>query len=145
MARVITGAKAVIHLITSDAGDIPIALASGINITQENRLEEIPQLDTLEVAEYAENGHRCSFTVNFFKLLEVNAEFYGFDSPSLERLLIQPELTFRVIDDSSDANDGTETLYLMQGCKFEGGSGQVNAGGVWEGTWNFKARRGIGI
>ena len=142
MAVIATGAKARIIIKTSDQGNIPIAFAASISISHENHLEEIPQLDSLEVAEYAENGHRCSFTVGFFKLLEIDSTTYFFDSSDLTTLLIQPELEFEVI---SEENGEEVILYTMRGVKFEGGSGQVSAEGIWEGEWNFKARRGIGI
>lgn len=143
MANVFTGAKAVVGI---DIGNefVPVAFASSINITHENKLEEIPQLDNMLVAEYAENGHRCSFTVNFFKFLDINAQTYSLDPENLTDLLIQPELTFLIVDDTDD-NDETRVKYRMTGVKFEGGSGSLDARGVWNGTWNFRARRGQGI
>lgn len=152
-----TGARAIIKL----NGDV-VAMASGISITHENRLEEIPQLDSLEVAEYAENGHRVSFSISIFKLLQdedgnnlyarnlkggsdksligANASNFYLDPLDIRDLLTQPELLVEVMDEIS----GTP-VYTITGAKFEGGTGSVDARGVWTGTWNFKGRRGRGL
>lgn len=158
MARVITGAKAFVRL----SGEL-VAFATGVSVTQEHRLEEIPQLDNLEVAEYAENGHRCSITLNSIKLasdatlgdrkIANSARFFGMDpEDDIRTLLLQPEMIIEIVEsiDVKDAQgqvvDVQEApIYLAEGCKFEGGSGQVDARGVWTGTWTFKCRRGRGI
>lgn len=137
MAQVITGAKALVTL----SGNL-FAFAAGVSITHENRLEEIPQLDNLEVAEYAENGHRCAVALTSMKLLDgSNSAFvFGLDDPDdLKKILLQPELIIQIVDDQDNV------YYTAYGCKFEGGTGQVDARGIWQGNWNFKARRGTGI
>ena len=149
MAQVVTGAKAQVGFSDGINAFVPIAFASSINITHENRLEEIPQLDSYEVVEYAPNGHRCNFTVNFFKLFDaasnqyLDSRFYNLDSTDITTLLIQPELIFQVISEEADGE--VRVLYEMTGVSFEGGTGQVDARGLWTGTWRFRARRGIGI
>jgi hypothetical protein len=158
MAHVITGAKAFIRL----SGET-IAFAAGVSVTQENRLEEIPQLDSLEVAEYAENGHRCTVTVNTIKLASTaslagqkianSARFYSLDpADEVRKILLQPELIIEIVESVDVKNsqgqvvDVAESLiYLAEGCKFEGGTGQLDARGVWQGSWTFKCRRGTGI
>lgn len=158
MANVITGARAFIKL----SGDI-IAFATGVNVTHEIRLEEIAQLDSLEVAEYAENGHRCGISISSIKLASDasfsgqsigNAAFqYGLDDPSeLKSILLQPEMIIEIVepvpvrDGQNRIVDYNEvSIYTAFGCKFEGGTGQLDARGVWQGSWNFKGRRGTGI
>lgn len=158
MATVITGARARITL----SGDT-IAFASGVSITHENRLEEIPQLDNLQILEFAENGHRVSVSINFMKLtsdasvggqsISNNASDYGLDSiKDPKSILLQPELIIEVVDSVPTRNSAGKItgytdvpIYTAFGCKFAGGSGQLGARGVWEGTWNFRARYGTGI
>lgn len=149
MSLVISGAKAVIRL----AG-APFAFAAGVSVTHENRLEEIPQLDNLEVAEYAENGHRCAVTLNSIKLssdaaingqaIANNASSWGFDDPSeLKKILLQPEFIFEIMETLPSGEE--VPTYIAYGAKFEGGSGTLDARGVWQGSWTFKCRRGTGI
>lgn len=158
MANVVTGAKAFIKI----SGEL-VAFATGVSITHENRLEEIPQLDSLEVAEYAENGHRCTITLTTIKLasnasvggqaISNSARDYALDDPKDPKsILLQPETIIEVIeavpvrDGSGRIVDFQETpIYVGYGCKFEGGSGQLDARGIWQGSWSFKCRRGTGI
>lgn len=135
MAQVFTGAKAIIRL-----DNFPLAFVSAITINHENRLEEIPQLDDLLVAEYAENGHRCSFSISIFKTNDNAAATLGLDPLNFKDILTQPELIVEVVD----ADTGVP-VYTMTGVKFQGGQGSVDARGVWVGNWNFVARRGRGI
>lgn len=145
MANVITGAQAIIKY-----EGFPLAFISSINIRHENRLGEIPRLDDLEVAEYPERGHRCSFTITKYKLIPDAASVLnispddaadlGLDSIVFKDILTQPETIVEVFLDEKGIS-----IYEMTGVKFEGGSGQVSAGGVWTGQWNFRARRGRGI
>jgi hypothetical protein len=84
MALVVTGAKALIKL----SGEV-LAFATGVSVDHDNNLEEIPQLDSLEIAEYAENGHRCTISITTIKLaanaslggngVSNTATDYGFD------------------------------------------------------------------
>jgi len=135
MSRVLTGSKASVKL-----NGVKVAFASGVNINQENTLTDIDVLDQLEVAELAETGHKVSFTVNLFKIDENAAANFGLDPANLDDLLTQPELTMEVYNRIAD-----KVEYTMTGVKFEGGSGSVDARGVWQGTWNFKGRRGRGL
>lgn len=191
MAIVVTGAKAFIRI----SGEY-LAFASGVSVSHENRLEEIAQLDSLEVAEYAENGHRCTVTINTIKLaadasiggtgvsnsghdygldFDINkhnyqkvgasgalpksslskdtpANFKKLQSGDINQILLQPEMIIEIVEsvDVKDANgrlvDVTDALvYLAEGAKFEGGSGQLDSRGFWQGSWTFKCRRGTGI
>jgi len=152
MALVVTGAQAIIRI----SGEI-LAFASGVSVTHENRLEEIPQLDSLEVGEYADNGHRCSLSINLIKLapdaaiestrISNSALTYSLESESdLKTALLQPEMIIEIVQPVLQGDVLVDQLvYVAYGCKFEGGSGQMDARGIWQGTWNFKARRGVGI
>lgn len=135
MSRVLTGSKASIKL-----NGVKIAFAGGININQENTLTDIEVLDQLEVGELAETGHKVSFSVQLFKIDENAASVLGLDPEDINDLLSQPEMTMEVYNRVED-----KVEYTMSGVKFEGGSGSVDARGVWQGTWNFKGRRGRGL
>ena len=82
MSRAFTGAKGVIKI-----DGFPLAFASSINVTHENRLVEIPELDNLEVVEFAQNGHRASININLFKVNENTAESLGLDPTNLDDIL----------------------------------------------------------
>ena len=150
MALVITGANAKIRY----NGDL-FAFASGVSVDHEDRLEEIPQLDSLQVAEYAENGHRCTITVNFFKLapdavdasgnpIANNASGLGLDDLSdLRVLLLQPLGLIEIVAD--DAAGQERTIYVGHGAKFQGGNGTCDSRGVWAGSFIWKCLRGVGI
>jgi len=149
MSKVFSGATAIIKL-----DNFPVVLASSITINHENRLEEIPQLDDLLVAEHAENGHRCSFTINIFKVNRQaakdsgivggkDAADFGFDPLDIRELFLQPELIVEVFNMVNPKRP--EMVYVMKGVKFSGGTGTCDARGVWTGTWNFSARQGRGI
>ena len=135
MARAFTGAKAVIKI-----DGFPLAFASSVNVTHENRLEEIPELDNLEVVEYAQNGHRASITINLFKINENTAEGLGLDPTDLKDILTQPELIIEIYDSQEDL-----PVYSLFGCVWEGGTGSLDARGLWVGSWTFRARRGKGL
>ena len=135
MARVFTGARASLKL-----NGVKVAFVGSVNVTQENSLTDIDVLDQLETAEHAETGHRCSFTVNLFKIDENSAAALGLDNIDINQLLNQPELTMEIFDRVSDV-----VRYTMSGVKFEGGSGALDARGVWNGTWNFRGRIGFGL
>ena len=46
---------------------------------------------------------------------------------------------------SNSQFDSGIPVYSMDGVKFQGGTGSLEARGVWVGSWNFVARRGRGI
>lgn len=146
MAMVMTGAKAVIKL----NGSI-LAFATGVSIEHDVSLEPIPNMDTLEVCEWAENGLKVTMTMNFIKLspgaslngtqLSNSASTFSLDDQSdLRRILLQPELIIEVLDNTTDT-----PVYVGYGGKFAGGSGSIDARGVWMGTWRFNCRSGSGI
>jgi hypothetical protein len=135
MSQVFSGSKASVKL-----NGVKIAFASGVNINDERTLTDIDVLDDLLVAEYAETGVKCSFTVNLFKVDANTAASFGLDPDNIDDILSQPELTMEIYDRIND-----KVQYTMSGVKFEGGSGSVDARGVWQGVWNFKSRRGKGL
>lgn len=135
MSKVFSGSKASLKL-----NGQKVAFVGSININHENTLTGIDVLDQLEKAEWAETGHEVSFSCNLFKVDENSAASLGLDPANLDDLLVQPELTMEVYD-----RIGDKVQYTMSGVKFEGGSGSVDARGVWQGSWNFKGRRGRGL
>lgn len=135
MSKVFTGSKGSLKL-----NGQKVAFVGSLTINQENTLTDIDVLDQLDVAEHAETGHKVSFTCNLFKVDENAATLLGLDPLNLDDILSQPELTMEVFD-----RVGDKVQYTMTGVKWEGGSGSVDARGVWQGVWNFKGRRGRGL
>lgn len=135
MSKVFTGSKASLKL-----NGVKVAFVGSVNVNQENTLTDIDVLDQLEVAEHAETGHKVSFTCNLFKIDENSAATFGLDPANLDDILSQGELTMEIYDRIGDA-----VRYEMSGVKWEGGTGSVDARGVWQGTWNFKGRIGRGL
>lgn len=135
MANAFTGAKAIIKMDNNI-----LAWASSININHENRVEEIPQLDDLMVGEYAENGHRCSFSVGIFKVNGQTMADFGFDPVEIKSILTLPEIVVEVYNSAVGL-----PIYEMSGVKFIGGTGTLDARGLWVGNWNFVCKRGRGI
>ena len=135
MARTFTGSRASLKL-----NGVKVAFVGSVNVTQENTLTDIDVLDQLETAEHAETGHKVSFTVNLFKIDENAAVALGLETGNLNDLLNQPEMTMEIFDRQDDI-----VQYTMSGVKFEGGSGTIDARGIWNGTWNFRGRVGAGL
>jgi hypothetical protein len=135
MSQVLTGSKASVKL-----NGVKIAFASGVNINHDLQLTDIDVLDDLLVAEHAETGAKFNFSVTLFKMDRNTAKSFGLDPDNIDALLAQPELTFEVYNRVEDRVE-----YVLTGVKFAGGSGSVDARGVWAGTWNFMARRGTGL
>lgn len=132
MSQVLTGSK-----ISFKVNGQKVAFASAVNITEDNPVADIDVLDQVEVAELAETGHKVSFSVNLFKIDGNSAEQLGLRPTNIEDILTQPELTCEVYN-----RIGNEVAYEMVGVKWIGGTGSCDARGVWQGTWNFRARRG---
>lgn len=135
MSKVFSGSKAALKL-----NGIKVAFVGSVNINEENTLTDIDVIDQLEVAEHAETGHKVSFTCNLFKIDGNSAEQLGLSPSDLRAILSQPELTMELYNSVDDRIE-----YTMSGVKWEGGSGSVDARGVWQGTWNFKGRIGRGL
>ncbi len=135
MSKVLTGSKAALKL-----NGIKVAFVGSVNITEENTLTDVDVIDQLEVAEHAETGHKSSFTCNLFKIDGNSAKQLGFSPDNLRDILTQPELTMEVYNSVDDRVE-----YTISGVKWEGGSGSVDARGIWQGTWNFKGRIGRGL
>lgn len=135
MSKVLSGSKAALKL-----NGIKVAFVGSVNITEENTLTDVDVLDQLEVAEHAETAHKVSFTCNLFKIDGNSAAQLGLSPSSLRDVLSQGELTMEVYNSIDDRIE-----YTISGVKWEGGSGSVDARGIWQGTWNFKGRIGRGL
>lgn len=130
-----TGSRLAIKL-----NGVKIAFASSFNVNHENALQDIEVLDQLEVAEFAETAHRVTGSINMFKVDENAANLFQIDPRNIDDLLGQAELVLEVYDRIED-----KVIYEITGVKFEGGTGSVDARGVWTGVWNFRGRRGFGL
>jgi hypothetical protein len=135
MSKVLTGSKAALKI-----NGTKVAYVGGVNINEENTLTDIDVLDQLEVAELAETAHKISFTCNLFKIDGNGTAQLGIAPGQLKDILTQPELTMELYNTVDNRVE-----YTISGVKWEGGSGSVDARGVWQGTWNFKGRIGRGM
>ena len=135
MSKVLSGSKASLKL-----NGVKVAFVGSISVTEDNTLTDIDVLDQLEVAEHAETAHKVSFTCNLFKIDGNSASQLGIRPDNIRDILTQPELTMELYNSVEDRVE-----YTISGVKFEGGSGSVDARGVWQGTWNFKGRVGSGL
>ena len=135
MSKVLTGSKSALKINGSKIG-----YAGGVNINEDNTLTDIDVLDQLEVAEHAETAHKVSFSCNMFKIDGNATAQLGISPNNIKDIMTQPELTMELYNTVEDRVE-----YTISGVKWEGGSGSVDARGVWQGTWNFKGRIGRGM
>ena len=135
MSKVLTGSKSALKI-----NGIKVAFVGGVQINEENTLTDIDVMDQLEVAELAETAHKVSFTCNMFKVDGNATAALGIAPGNIKDILTQPELTMELYNSVDDRVE-----YTISGVKWEGGSGSVDARGVWQGTWNFKGRIGRGM
>lgn len=135
MSNVLTGSKAALKI-----NGVKIGYVGGVNINEENTLTDVDVLDQLEVAELAETAHKVSFSCNMFKIDGNATAQLGISPTQIKDILTQPELTMELYNSVDDRVE-----YTISGVKWEGGSGSVDARGIWQGTWNFKGRIGRGM
>jgi len=135
MSKVFTGSKAALKL-----NGVKVAYVGSISISEENTLTDIDVLDQIETAEHAETAHKVSFTCTIFKIDGNSTRQLGLRAENIKDILTQPELTMEIYNSVDDRVE-----YTISGVKFEGGSGSVDARGVWSGQWNFKGRVGSGL
>lgn len=128
MSSVFSGSKGSLKL-----NGVKVAYVGSVSINQENTLTDIDVLDQLSTAELAPTGHKVSFTCNLFKIDDNSAEALGLETSNLDDLLSMPSMTMEIYDRIED-----KVRYTIQGVSWEGGSGSMDARGVWTGTWNFK-------
>lgn len=135
MSKVLTGSKAALKINGKKVGYV-----GGVNIEETNELTDIDVLDQLEVAEHAETSHKVSFSCNMFKIDGNATTQLGISPSNIKDIMTQPELTMELYNTVDDRVE-----YTISGVKWGGGSGSVDARGVWQGTWNFKGRIGRGM
>lgn len=135
MSKVLTGSKAALKL-----NGVKVAFVGSVSINEENTLTDIDVIDQPEVAEHAETAHKVSFSCNLFKIDGNSVSQLGIRADNIRDILTQPELTMELYNTVEDRVE-----YTISGVKFEGGSGTLDARGVWQGTWNFKGRIGSGL
>jgi len=135
MSQTISGSRASLKI-----NGKKVAFVGSVNLTIENTLTPINVIDQLEIAEACETGHVVNFTANYFKVDANSAAALGFEFENLDDLLSQPELTMEMYD-----RVGDKVIANVSGVKCSGGSGSIDARGVWNGTWNFIGRIGRGL
>lgn len=135
MSKVLTGSKSALKI-----NGQKIGYCGGINIDENNELTDIDVLDQLEVAEHAETAHKVGFSCTMFKIDGNSTVQLGISPANIRDILSQPELVMEVYNQTED-----KVEYTISGVKWGGGSGSVDARGVWNGNWNFKGRIGRGM
>lgn len=135
MSKVLTGSKASLKI-----NGVKIGFVGGVNIDETNELTDIDVLDQLEVAEHAETAHKVGFSCSVFKIDGNSTTQLGISPSNLRDIMTQPELTMEVYNSVDDRVE-----YTISGVKWGGGSGSVDARGVWTGNWSFKGRIGRGF
>lgn len=145
MAQVYTGAKGIVKI-----GGQTVAFVGGLNVNAEYTLTDVDIIGQLEVGDLAETAHKATGTINLFKVVNADgtvtntAAALGIDTssdPDVSAMRDQAYFDIEVVD--STKNDAI--IYKMLDCKIESGSGQMDARGVWQGTWNFRARKAFGM
>ena len=167
MSQIFTGARALIKI-----NGVVIGFASGIDVNQDNTLTDVDVLGQLSSADLAETGHKCDFTVNYFKQVGAadvsdplestnhgslndifsSANVTGIDTShtnTSKKGMVESNLASmrsQVYFDCEIIDDITNlTVYKMVHCKFAGGTGRVDSRGVYTGSWKFRALKGFGI
>lgn len=135
MSKVLSGSKAALKI-----NGVKIGFVGSVTINEDNTLTDIDVLDQLEVAELAETAHKVSFSCNLFKIDGNSVSQLGIRADSIRDILTQPELTMELYNSVEDRVE-----YTISGVKWQGGSGTLDARGVWQGSWNFKGRIGSGM
>jgi hypothetical protein len=135
MSKVLTGSKASLKI-----NGVKIGFVGGVNVDETNELTDIDVLDQLEVAEHAETAHKVGFSCSVFKIDGNSTTQLGISPSNLRDIMTQPELTMEIYNSTEDRVE-----YTISGVKWGGGSGSVDARGVWQGNWNFKGRIGRGM
>lgn len=135
MSKVLTGSKAALKL-----NGLKVGFVAGVDIDEENTLTDIDVLDQLEVGELAETAHKVSFTCRLFKIDGNSISQLGIQPDNIRDIMTQPELTMELYNSVEDRVE-----YTISGVKWEGGSGSLDARGVWNGNWKFKGRIGRGM
>lgn len=135
MSKVLTGSKAALKI-----NGQKIAYVGGVQINEDNALTDIDVLDQLEVAEQAETGHKVNWSCTVFKIDGNATAQLGISPTNIRDIMSQPELTMEIYNDV----DG-RVEYTVSGSKWKGGSGSLNARGVFEGNWSWGGRIGRGL
>ena len=145
MSQVLTGARGLVKI----KGTV-VGFAGGINVTIENTLTDVDVMGQLEVGDLAETAHKCNFTINSFR--EIDAKGVSHNTAKAIKIDtstpaagVKPMRSQVYFDVEIEDEESGKTMFLLQQCKYEGGSGQVDARGLWQGTWNFKARKGFEV
>lgn len=150
MSQVITGARGHVKI----NGQI-VGFVGGVNVTIEDTLTDVDVIGQLDVGDLAETAHKCNFSINHFKPTDGSnsAATLGFDTSAtnaagavaagnVNTMRNQTEFSVDIV---RDEDAGETVFFALRGCKSEGGTGQMDARGIWQGTWNFKARQGFGL
>ena len=150
MSQIFTGARGVLKIDNKIVGFV-----GGVNVTAEFTLTDVDVIGQLEVGDLAETGFKCNFSVNVFKEIDKDASdetptfansagALGFDTSSqsagVSPMRKQSYFNVELYDEETE-----QTVYYMEDCKYESGTGQMDARGLWQGTWNFRCRKGYEV
>lgn len=149
MAQIITGARGIVRF-TGSAN--PVGFVSGVNVTVEDTITDVDILGQLEVGDLAETAHKANFSINHFQAINGtnSAATLGLDTSfkaHTDKTSIAPQTNVNSMRSQTAfqidlVQEDTDVIFCsLVGCKYEGGTGQMDARGLWQGTWNFKATK----
>jgi hypothetical protein len=133
MSETLSGAKGVLKINGTE-----VAFVSGVSVDISNTLTDIEVIGQLETQELVETGHKASATINVYKTASNNvAAVFGNDVGDLEAIIRQGSAILEVYNQVDDRLE-----CVIQGVKFESGSGTMDARGVWTGSWTLRGIKG---
>ena len=143
-ANVITGGRARVIIKGNTVGYI-----SGVNVNVDESTVDIEVLDEVTKKEFAHVRHDVDFSINYFRVnnkskkVENTLESLELSTNSAPDILKRATFDCEFID--VEGKGGTGPIVKLLDCAFQGGSGSVDARGVWSGSMNFKAREAKGL
>lgn len=129
MSQVVTGAKLGLFI-----NNVPVVFASNCSFSYKINTYDIKEIDSLEVAEFAELGVEVEFSASMFRINFNSCQANGWQ-PSLKNLLKQPELTATIFNRHDKA-----VMLTLQGLKLVGRTGTMDARGAFVEQLTFRAR-----
>lgn len=129
MSQVVTGCKVELSI-----NNVKVAFASDASYVYKLNVYDVREIDSLEIAEFAEIGVEVEFTCSMFRINHNSVQANGW-SPSLRDLLKQPELTATIYN-----KHDKYTAITVSGMKLIGRSGTVGARSAQVEQLTFRAR-----
>ena len=142
--NVLTGGRARVKIGTKTVGYV-----SGVSVNVDESTVDIEVLDEVTKKEFAHVRHDVDFSINYFRVSSTADNTLiglGISSDNVTDVLKRATFDCEFIDTGTNTdNPESKTVVKLLDCAFQGGSGSVDARGVWSGSMNFKAREAKGL